>query len=171
MRERPPRPGWPATARHSSTGTSPARGNLFRRPAGLADGLALKEPAPPTALYREIRPNLWVPRSRTPHPGFGVDARQPARPAGNYAMSSYPREWWRATRAVVARLSYRSAPDAPSCRRPRLPARRARRDRVRPCRSHEDGGRLRLDTGPGRQGLDARGLPRPRLPGLRDEEH
>src|SRR6476660_1783695 len=97
MRERPPRPGWPATARHSSTGTSPARGNLFRRPAGLADGLALKEPAPPTALYREIRPNLWVPRSRTPHPGFGVDARQPTRPARNYAMSSYPREWWRAT--------------------------------------------------------------------------
>ena len=93
LRERPPRPRWPATARHSSTGTSPARGNLFRRPAGLADGLALKEPAPPTALYRETRPNLWVPRSRTPHPGFGVDARQPTRPARNYAMSSYPRGW------------------------------------------------------------------------------
>jgi hypothetical protein len=35
---------------------------LFRPPAGLADGLALKELALPP-LIREIRPNYWFPRS------------------------------------------------------------------------------------------------------------
>ena len=48
-----------------------------------------------------------------------------------------------ATRAAVARLSYRWAPDAPSRRRPRLPARRARRAACGRSRPHEHGRRLR----------------------------
>jgi len=34
---------------------------LLRRPTGLADGLALKEPAPPRS--RGFAPTTWVPRS------------------------------------------------------------------------------------------------------------
>src|ERR1019366_6941893 len=43
-------------ADNRTEGRYPQNNNLFRRPAGLADGLALKEPALPTVL-REIRPN------------------------------------------------------------------------------------------------------------------
>ena len=72
-------------------------------------------------------------------------------------MSSTRVGWRPGTRAVVTRLSYGSAPDAPPRRRPRLPARRARRDGVRPRRPHEDGHGDRETPGLGRQGLDARG--------------
>src|SRR4051794_16756485 len=44
--------------------------SLLRRPAGLAVGLALKEPAPPP---RWVRPNRWFPRSPPEvRRGFGV---------------------------------------------------------------------------------------------------
>ena len=72
-------------ARARRTGPCPARVNLFRRPAGLADGLALKEPAPPTALTVRFAPTSGSPVPRTPHQGFGVDARQPTRRARRYA--------------------------------------------------------------------------------------
>ena len=39
------------------------RKSLFRRPAGLADGLALKEPAPPVGSPRDSPQTNWVPRS------------------------------------------------------------------------------------------------------------
>ena len=47
--------------------------NLFRRPAGLADGLALKEPAL-LAITAGFAPTTWVPRSSTPGQGLGVFA-------------------------------------------------------------------------------------------------
>src|SRR3954451_6007388 len=37
--------------------------HLFRRPTGLADGLAQKEPAPPAEYRAELAPTDWVPRS------------------------------------------------------------------------------------------------------------
>src|SRR5260370_41568889 len=46
--------------------------NLFRGPAGLADGLALKEPALPTVPTVGFAPTTWVPRSLTPGQGLGV---------------------------------------------------------------------------------------------------
>ena len=46
------------------------RNDLSREPAGLADGLALKEPALPRSLSR-IRPKTWVPRSLASGQGFG----------------------------------------------------------------------------------------------------
>src|SRR3954454_21138812 len=39
----------------------PRTRDLFRRPAGLADGLALKEPAPPTALTVRLAPTTGSP--------------------------------------------------------------------------------------------------------------
>ena len=99
-------------------------------------------------------------RGNLPDPQEVMQTRPPASGGG------------RVTRAAVARLSYRWAPDAPPRRRPRLPARRARRHGVRAqptarARAPESDER----PGLGRQELGARGRPRPRLPGLRDQEH
>jgi hypothetical protein len=49
------------------------RKTLFRGPAGLADGLALKEPAPPAGSPRDSPQRNWVPRSADVEArGFGV---------------------------------------------------------------------------------------------------
>ena len=46
--------------------------NLFRRPAGLADGLALKEPAPPTATPWNSPQHLGSPVPWLSNQGFGI---------------------------------------------------------------------------------------------------
>src|SRR5215217_6977289 len=54
---------------------------LFRRPTGLADGLALKEPAPHTGSRRDSPQLLWFPRLPALRREFGL-ARQPTRCRG-----------------------------------------------------------------------------------------
>ena len=61
---------------------------LFRRPAGLADGLALKEPAP-HAITARLAPTTWVPRPLATNQGFGV-ARQLIRSRGPMSSTTAP---------------------------------------------------------------------------------
>jgi hypothetical protein len=55
--------------RFSASRRVSAQTGLLRRPAGLADGLALKEPAPPRVVDS---PRIWVPRSPSPRWGLGI---------------------------------------------------------------------------------------------------
>src|SRR5436190_1436437 len=74
-------------------GDFPRTRDLFRRPAGLADGLALKEPAPPTAFTVRLAPTSGSPapglhtrdsalmRGNLPHAQESMQSLPPARVA------------------------------------------------------------------------------------------
>jgi hypothetical protein len=88
--EAPPPPAWAVAAALAVDALASAnaaklgsirwatRKTLFRGPAGLADGLALKEPAPPADSPRDSPQRNWVPRSADfVARGFGVAAIYP----------------------------------------------------------------------------------------------
>ena len=164
-----------------------SRINLFRRPAGLADGLARKEPA--LHVIRRFAPTTWVPRPRPPardsaSGGHCTHSRGIMSSAGlRMTYSPCARRYLALTAGYEPNLNgAASAPrplavsvlDAPRRRPPRPALAPALRLPVGGGGS-DDAPRRRSSAEQGTPvlGQRARRSTRPgaRLPGLRDEEH